>query len=166
MLHVSHPPPTSRIRILNRLLALMCVQVQVSVVWPLLLDWLVQVWRWRWWRRMSLVADGVVWSKRMAFDLIVVQVCDWTWFRLWSWSKKEDLGSSSFESYSFFFFFKKKTPTPLWFDLILLSIGFYLMPEVFDDLFDDLGEKVKDWYELKKCEPNYMLSVMTLLQIS
>ncbi|KAH9819032.1 hypothetical protein DFH28DRAFT_1093728 [Melampsora americana] len=33
----------------------------------------------------------------------------------------------------------------------------YLMPELFDDLFDDLNEKVKDWYELKKCEPNYVL---------
>ncbi|KAG0147735.1 hypothetical protein CROQUDRAFT_655727 [Cronartium quercuum f. sp. fusiforme G11] len=35
--------------------------------------------------------------------------------------------------------------------------SFYLMPEVFDDLFDDLGEKVKDWYDLKKCEPNYIV---------
>ncbi|KAH9817696.1 hypothetical protein DFH28DRAFT_1081292 [Melampsora americana] len=35
--------------------------------------------------------------------------------------------------------------------------SFYLMPEVFDDLFDDLNEKVQDWYELKKCEPNYIV---------
>lgn len=35
--------------------------------------------------------------------------------------------------------------------------SFYLMPEVFEDLFDDLNETVSDWYELKKCEPNYVL---------
>ncbi|EGF98576.1 uncharacterized protein MELLADRAFT_40795, partial [Melampsora larici-populina 98AG31] len=35
--------------------------------------------------------------------------------------------------------------------------SFYLMPEVFEDLFDDLNEKVEDWYELKKCEPNYIV---------
>lgn len=35
--------------------------------------------------------------------------------------------------------------------------SFYLMPEVFEDLFDDLGERVDDWYQLKKCEPNYVV---------
>lgn len=35
--------------------------------------------------------------------------------------------------------------------------SFYLMPEVFEDLFDDLGERVDDWYQLKKCNPNYVV---------
>ncbi|GAA97688.1 hypothetical protein E5Q_04366 [Mixia osmundae IAM 14324] len=33
--------------------------------------------------------------------------------------------------------------------------SFYLMPEVFEELFDDLGESVSEHYTLKKCEPNY-----------
>lgn len=48
---------------------------------------------------------------------------------------------------------------------VMRSKGFYLMPEVFDDLFDDLDEKVKDWYALKKCEPNYMLSLALLYHV-
>ncbi|KAA1095672.1 hypothetical protein PGTUg99_021704 [Puccinia graminis f. sp. tritici] len=35
--------------------------------------------------------------------------------------------------------------------------SFYLMPEVFEDLFDDLGERVDKWYQLKRCDPNYVV---------
>ncbi|POV96306.1 hypothetical protein PSTT_15717 [Puccinia striiformis] len=36
-------------------------------------------------------------------------------------------------------------------------MGFYLMPEIFEDLFDDLGERVDKWYHLKRCDPNYVV---------
>lgn len=35
--------------------------------------------------------------------------------------------------------------------------SFYLMPEIFEDLFDDLGERVDKWYQLKRCDPNYVV---------
>ncbi|KAH9453001.1 hypothetical protein MJO29_008002 [Puccinia striiformis f. sp. tritici] len=35
--------------------------------------------------------------------------------------------------------------------------SFYLMPEIFEDLFDDLGERVDKWYHLKRCDPNYVV---------
>ncbi|MBW0460951.1 hypothetical protein O181_000666 [Austropuccinia psidii MF-1] len=35
--------------------------------------------------------------------------------------------------------------------------SFYLMPEIFEDLFDDLGESVESWYQLKRCDPNYIV---------
>jgi len=35
--------------------------------------------------------------------------------------------------------------------------SFYLMPEVFEDLFDDLDERVDKWYQLKRCDPNYVV---------
>lgn len=35
--------------------------------------------------------------------------------------------------------------------------SFYLMPEVFEELFADLGERVEDHYTLVKCEPNYSI---------
>eukprot|EP01117_Protostelium_nocturnum_P003795 TRINITY_DN15057_c0_g1_i1.p1 TRINITY_DN15057_c0_g1~~TRINITY_DN15057_c0_g1_i1.p1 ORF type:complete len:554 (+),score=152.61 TRINITY_DN15057_c0_g1_i1:122-1783(+) len=31
----------------------------------------------------------------------------------------------------------------------------YLMPRVFEETFRDLGYKVEDWFQLKKCDPNY-----------
>lgn len=35
--------------------------------------------------------------------------------------------------------------------------SFYLMPEIFEELFEDLDESIPDWYTLKKCEPNYVV---------
>jgi len=31
----------------------------------------------------------------------------------------------------------------------------YLMPKIFEETFRDLGEKVDDWLDLRKCDPNY-----------
>ena len=32
-----------------------------------------------------------------------------------------------------------------------------LMPEIFEETFEDLEESIPDWYTLKKCEPNYIV---------
>ncbi|BFZ65073.1 hypothetical protein YB2330_006236 [Saitoella coloradoensis] len=31
----------------------------------------------------------------------------------------------------------------------------YLMPKCFEETFEDLGEKVQDWLDLRRCDPNY-----------
>ncbi|KAK9895670.1 phytoene desaturase, partial [Cystobasidium minutum MCA 4210] len=35
--------------------------------------------------------------------------------------------------------------------------SFYLMPEIFEEMFEDLEERIQDWYKLIKCDPNYVL---------